>query len=386
MKNRSILLWLAIGIWSLGGCSAGGEEKKGNEKAMGKPPVAVEVTKVTATAITEGIDVVGTLVAKFGADVRSEYTGVVTEVYVTEWVKVKKGDPLAKLDTREIELAVQKAKAEVEVAKANRLQMEVGENRANREYERAEKLKEEGLITQQALDDARTERMAAEARIGAAKAQIQVAEEEVQRVLMRLTKTLIRSPMDGMVSLRGVNVGDFVGEMGAKAMFRIVNNRILEMTVMVPSMEMGSIRIGQPLTFSTDSSPGRVFSGKVMFINPVVNEADRSVKVVAEVDNTDGALKGGLFVKGRIETGQRNGVLRVPRTALLSWDVQGKKAELFVVEEGVAKRKAVRTEKVAEDMVEIASGLKAGDPVISRGGFNVKDGDKVNVTRINGEK
>jgi len=151
-------------------------------------------------------------------------------------------------------------------------------------------------------------------------------------------------------------------------------------------MEMGSIRIGQPLTFSTDSSPGRVFSGKVMFINPVVNEADRSVKVVAEVDNTDGALKGGLFVKGRIETGQRNGVLRVPRTALLSWDVQGKKAELFVVEEGVAKRKAVRTEKVAEDMVEIASGLKAGDPVISRGGFNVKDGDKVNVTRINGEK
>jgi membrane fusion protein, multidrug efflux system len=386
MKNRSSLLWFAVVIWGLAGCSAGGEEKKANDKTMGKPPVAVEVTKVTATEMTEGIEVVGTLGAKFGADVRSEYTGVVTDVYVTEWVKVKKGDPLAKLDTREIEVAVHKTKAEVEVAKANRLQMEVGENRATREYERAVKLKEEGLITQQALDDARTERMAAEARIGAAQAQIQVAEEEVQRVLMRLSKALIRSPMEGMVSLRGVNVGDFVGEMGAKAMFRIVDNRILEMTVMVPSMEMGSVRIGQPLTFSTDSIPGRIFSGKVMFINPVVNEADRSVKVVAEVDNTGGDLKGGLFVKGRIKTGQRSGVLRVPRTALLSWDVQGKKAELFVVKDGVARRKAIRTEKVAEDMVEIAGGLNAGDPVITRGGFNVKDGDKVNVTRVNGEK
>jgi RND family efflux transporter MFP subunit len=386
MKNKSILILFVILIWGLGGCSAVGEDKKANEKSKGRPPVAVEVTKVTATDVTEGIEVVGTLVAKFGADVRSEYTGMVTEVYVTEWVKVKKGDPLAKLDAREIEVALQKNRASVEVAKANLLQMEVGENRANREYERAMKLKEEGLITQQALDDAKTEKMAAGARIGAAKAQIRVAEEEVQQVMMRQTKTLIRSPMDGVVSLRNVNVGDFVGEMGAKSMFRIVDNRILEMTVMVPSPEMGSLRIGQPLTFSTDSIPGRVFTGKVMFINPVVNEADRSVKVVADVDNADGTLKGGLFVKGRIKTGQRTGVLRVPRMALLSWDVQGKKGELFVVKEGIAQRKTVRTERVVEDMAEISSGLTAGDQVITRGGFNVKDGDKVNVTRVNGEK
>ncbi len=123
-----------------------------------------------------------------------------------------------------------------------------------------------------------------------------------------------------------------------------------------------------------------------MFINPLVSEADRSVRVVAEVDNAGGTLKGGLFVKGRIKTGQRTGVLKVPRMALLSWDVQGKRGELFVVREGIAQRKTVHTDRVAEDMVEIGSGLMAGDQVITRGGFNVKDGDKVNVTRINGEK
>jgi multidrug efflux pump subunit AcrA (membrane-fusion protein) len=123
-----------------------------------------------------------------------------------------------------------------------------------------------------------------------------------------------------------------------------------------------------------------------MFMNPLVNEADRSVKVVAEVDNTDGTLKGGLFVKGRIKTGLRTGILKIPRMALLSWDVQGKRGELFIVREGIAQRKTVQTDRVAEDMVEINSGLTAGDQVITRGGFNVKDGDKVNVTRINGEK
>jgi RND family efflux transporter MFP subunit len=368
------------------GCSAVGEEKKAAEKAKGKPPVAVEATKVSAADVTEGIEVIGTLAAKFGADVRSEYTGIVTEVLVVEWVKVKKGDLLAKLDTREIQVALQKKKAEVEVAKANLLQMEVAESRANREYERALKLKEVGLITQQALDDAKTEKFAAGARIEAAKAQIRVTEEDVQQAQTRLSKTLIHSPMDGIVSLRNVNVGDFVGEMGAKPMFRIVDNRILDLTVTVPSGEMAFLRPGQLITFSTDAMPGKTFAGKVMFINPIVNEADRSIKVVAEVDNRDEQLKSGLFVTGRIKTGERRGVLKVPRSALLTWDVPGKKADLFVVQGNTARRRTVGTGALSGDRVEVTGGVENGDLVVTRGGFNVKDGDQVNVTRINGEK
>jgi RND family efflux transporter MFP subunit len=344
------------------------------------------VTKAAASEIVDGIDVVGSISSKFGADVKSEYTGIVTEVFVTEWVKVKKGDALAKLDTREIDVLFQKAKAAVEVARANLLQAEVAEHRANREYERALKLKEVGLITQQNLDDARTENEAAKARIEAAKAQLKVAEEDVQHAQTRLSKSMIRSPMDGMVSLRNVNVGDFVGEMGAKPMFRIVDNRILDLTVTVPSGEMAAVRVGLPLTFSTDALPKRVFTGKVMFINPTVNELDRSVKVVAEVENTAGQLKGGLYVKGRILTGKRTGVIKIPRAALLTWDVAAKKAEIFVVNEDIAHRQTARTGNIWADQVEITSGLAPGQLVITRGGFNVKDGDKVNVTRVNGEK
>jgi membrane fusion protein (multidrug efflux system) len=158
---------LLISLWE---CSAQSEEKRAGEKSAGKPPVAVEVTKATTSDVMDGIDVVGSLSPKFGADVRSEYTRIVTEVFVAEWVKVEKGDPLAKLDTREIDVLLQKARAAAEMAKANLLQAEVAEKRADREYDRALKLKEEGLITQQNLDDARTEKEAAQARIRAAQA------------------------------------------------------------------------------------------------------------------------------------------------------------------------------------------------------------------------
>jgi len=382
MGNALLLAFLL----SFYGCSATGEEKKQNEKAAQRPAVAVEVTKVAATNITEGIEVIGTLAAKFGADVKSEYTGIVAEVYVTEWVRVERGTPLARLDTREGELLLKKTQTAVEIARANLMQAEVAANRANREYERARKLKEEGLITQQNLDDALTEKEASVVRISAAKGQLKAAEEEVEYVQTRLSKAIIRSPREGVVSWRNVNVGDYVGEMGAKPMFRIVDNRVLELTVTVPSMELGAVRVGQPLSFTTDAIPGTTFAGKVMFINPVVNEADRSAKVVAEVENPAEQLKGGLFVKGRILTGNRTGVIKIPRAALLTWDVAGKKAEIFVVKGDGAQRRMVRTGNVSGDQVEIASNLATGDLVITRGGFNVKDGDKVNVTRINGEK
>jgi RND family efflux transporter MFP subunit len=191
--------------------------------------------------------------------------------------------------------------------------------------------------------------------------------------------------MDGVVSSRGVNVGDLVGEIGSgKVMFRIIDPRILELTVSVPSTNMGSVHVGQSLSFSTDAIPGRSFTGKVMFINPLVNEADRSVKVVAEVENLSEQLKGGLFVKGRIITGKRSGVFRVPRTALVSWDIAAKQGDLFVVSGETAGRRTVRTGSIMGDFVEITSGLSLGEPVVTRGGFNLKDGDRVEVTQAHG--
>jgi membrane fusion protein, multidrug efflux system len=388
MKGRflfmAVLATLWVGCW---GCSKGKDNVPAVEKAASRSPAAVEITKVQARDLTEGIEVVGALTPKFEARIRSEYAGIVSEVYVTEWLRVKKGIPLAKLDSREIEAALQKAQAAVEIARANVLQAEVAGNRAERELNRAQNLKAAGLITQQNMDDALTEKTAAGARLSAAQAQLLASEKELNQVKTRLAKAVIHAPLDGVVSARNVNVGDLVGEPGAtRLMFEIVDNRLLYLTVTVPSLEMDRLQLGQTLTFSTDVYPGKNFSGKVKFINPAVNEADRSVKVIAEVPNVPEVLKSGLFVKGRIITGHRQNVLQIPKTALLSWDVAGKKGEVFVVQANKSFRKAIQTGSLSGDWVEVVSGLQSGEGVITRGGFNVKDGDAVKVVVQNGGK
>ncbi|MHB8764893.1 MAG: efflux RND transporter periplasmic adaptor subunit, partial [Deferrisomatales bacterium] len=138
-------------------------------------------------------------------------------------------------------------------------------------------------------------------------------------------------------------------------------------------------RAGQRLTFATDALPGETFTGTVLHLNPGADPGDRSVRVTAEVPNPDGRLRGGLFVTGRIRTASRPQVLQVPRSALVAWDAAAGTAEVFVVEGGVARRRAVATGAAQGDRVEVAEGLDAGTPVVTRGGFNLKDGDRVTV-------
>lgn len=366
------------------GCSAEGKNGRQGKPSAGRPPVAVEATRAEPAEVAAEIVVVGTLSPKYDALVKSEFGGTVTEVYVTEWVRVKKGDPLARVDSREAEAVGKRAEASLAMARAALLEAEAADRRADRELERALHLKEAGLVTQQNLDDARTQKEAASARVSAARAQILAAEEDLRQTRTRISKAVIRAPFDGIVAGRMINVGEVVGEM-QKELFRVVDNRLLDLTVSVPSGEMGALRAGQPLTFATDAFPGKSFTGKVKFINPAVGEADRSVKVVAEVRNEPELLKGGLFVTGRIVTGKRTAVLQAPRNSLLSWDVGGRKASLFVVADNVARLRQVETGAVSGDRVEIVSGLSAGETVITRGGFTVRDGDRVNVTRVNGE-
>jgi RND family efflux transporter MFP subunit len=376
--NRRFALGAAVLAAFLSGAGCSTKEGVDSTKAApaGKPAVSVDASIVAAGDVVEGIEVTGSLSPKHQAEMKSEYGGVVAHVYVNDWAKVRKGDPLLKVDTREGEVLLLKAKAALQMAKAGQLEAEAAVARADREYDRAIKLQESGLLTRQGMDDARTQKEAASARIAAATAQVAVAGEDVAQATTRLSKAVIRSPFDGTVAERLVSAGDLVGEM-QKVVFRLVDNRLLELTVSVPSKEMAALRVGQRVRFSTDAFPGREFDGKVAHINPSVSPGDRSVRVIAEVPNVPEVLKGGLFVKGRIETGVRKGVVLIPRTALLSWNVAARKGEVFVVDNSVARRRGVTTGAVQGDRVEIPSGVRSGERVVTRGAFLLSDGDAV---------
>jgi RND family efflux transporter MFP subunit len=329
-----------------------------------RPPVAVTVVTAATASLTESIEVVGSLEPKFWVDVKSEVTGTVTEVFVTEWVAVKRGAPLARLDTTETEAGIEALKAAVAQAR-------IAEARAKREYDRAQQLKEYGLITPQNYDEAKTAVEASESSTSATLAQVRAAEA-------RLAKSLLKAPMDGVVALRTVNVGDRLENMGNNTpAFRIVDNRLLDLTVSVPATRLSKVKVGQPLEFTTDAAPGRTFRGKVMFINPALDEASRSARVIAEVPNTEGLLRGGSFAKGRIVVAERPDVLQVPREALLNWDLERRTADVFVVNGAAADRRAVQVGMTTSGGVEVLSGLTPGDRVVVRGGFALRPGDKV---------
>lgn len=367
MRLRAVMLVGVVAVAAAGswGCSA---KTEGNEST--RPAVAVEVATVSATDLEQAIEVVGSLAPKFSVEVKSEVTATVAEVAVTEWVTVRKGQPLARLDSRE-------ADATLATAKAYLAQAIAGEQAAVRELERVGKLKAYGLATAQNLDDARTAREAATAATEAARAQVRAAETY-------LSKTIIVSPMDGVVAYRGVSAGDRVENMGGGPMFKLVDNRVLDLTVTVPSTRSGAVKVGQPLRFFVDAQPGRRFEGQVRFINPAIDPASRTVSVTAEVRNDGSELRGGQFVKGRIVLGTRQGVLTVPRLALVTQDVARGTGELYVTAGASVERRSVTLGAGIDDSIEVVSGVSAGEQVVTRGGFNVRPGDPIKIVTPEG--
>jgi len=278
---------------------------------------------------------------------------------------------------------VNRAGAAVEMARADLLQARAALARAQRELARLEELKASGLATRQSLEEAQTEREVAAARVEAAAAQLRSADFDNELVHTRFAKTVITAPIDGVIAQRGVNVGDLVGEAGSnRVLFRLVDNRLLDLKVTVPAGHAGGLKPGMPLTFTTAGFPERVFEGRITYINPSVNSVDRSLQVLAEVPNDPVVLRDGMFVEGQILFRERAGVLQVPRGAMVSWEMESGKGTIFVVEGGIAKLRPVRTGSVAQERLEIVEGLAAGDEVISGGGFNVRDGFAVQARNV----
>lgn len=257
-----------------------------------------------------------------------------------------------------------------------------GALRADREYARLSKLTEFGFVTQQSLNEAGTESFAARSRRSAAEAQLSVAKMELAQARAHEEKGILTAPISGVIAFQGGHVGDYAGGEGGDSapLFRIVDNRLLNLMVRVPSSEMSRLRIGQQVQFSVDSFPYRVFSGTVRTINPEITATDRSVRVLAEIDNDPEVLKGGLFAKGTLIVNQRKGVMTLPRQALRVWDTATSKAEVLVIDGDRVKLRPIATGTSDGGRVEIVSGLKLKEKVVVRGGFNLKDGDPITLT------
>jgi membrane fusion protein (multidrug efflux system) len=314
----------------------------------GKPPAAMAV-KVVAAKLAPATDeaiAVGTLRADESVTIRPEIAGRIAEISFDEGASVKKGALLARLDQAELAavLASSSAQAKLDAQRT----------------ERAEDLHRKGFISQQALDESRS---------NLARSKAKQSEDEA-----RLAKTEIHAPFAGVAGLRQVSLGAFVA--AGTDIARLEKIDQLKLDFRVPEAFLAKLRNGQQLKTQVDAYPGESFAGSIYAIEPAVDEATRTVQMRARVANPAFKLRPGMFGRVQLQLEVRENAIWIPEQAIVP---RGQESFVFRVAEGKAQLVKVQTGTRRVGEVEIRGGLAAGDLVVTEGTQRIGPGSPVTV-------
>src|SRR5215212_5104413 len=400
-----VLLAASVFVASCGGSKA--NVRKEEPTGTGQP-MPVEVT--TAAAIQRDLprffEATGSLAGDQQTDVAPQTSGKVVAVGVEIGSYVKRGQMLVRLDDAELKLRVAQVLTQVEQTKAAVRQAEekiglrsgqafdpnrvaevsaakVSLDLAERNFRRAEKLIESGDVSRSFYDQQRAQRdqlkeqyevAVAQARqnyAGVQVARTNVANAESALALARknLSYAVIPSPIDGFVSERTADLGEYVSPQQKVA--TVVRINPLRVRIDIPEQAIPEVKIGQSVSAATSAWPDRNFSGRVARIAPNVSAQSRTLTVEAEIDNTGGALKPGQFATVRILEPRTEAAVLVPARAV---STQAGVSRVFVIKNGHAEQRLVQTGQTEGDLIEVKSGVAADEQVATGNLEQLSDG------------
>ncbi|MBI4659310.1 MAG: efflux RND transporter periplasmic adaptor subunit [Verrucomicrobia bacterium] len=266
---------------------------------------------VTATGALQPVNTV---------DVGAEISGRIEKVPADFNLRVKKGDPLAEIDPRNLRAQVERSAASLEAAEASLKQAGATLLEARQSAARAEQLAASKLISDQELDAARATLDRAEASVASANAQVTVSRALLNADRTNLEKAVIRSPIDGVVLARKVEPGQTVAaSFQTPVLFKLAEDLSrMKLLVNVDEADVGVVKEGQTATFSVDAFPNREFPARITSLRnePQTVQGVVSYEAVLSVDNSDGLLRPGMTATATITTEMRSDVLLVPNAAL----------------------------------------------------------------------
>ncbi|MGA2317285.1 MAG: efflux RND transporter periplasmic adaptor subunit [Thermodesulfobacteriota bacterium] len=287
------------------------------------------------------ISATGTVEPEAAVDVGAQVAGVIIAFGKDKHGKdinwgsvVEEGMVLAKIDDSLYAAAVETAKAQFQQAVANKisadanvLQMKAKLLQAQADWNRAQKLGPSDALSQSAYDQyqanyevAKANLAAAEAAVEQAKATVAQAKASLTTAQINLDYCTVKSPVKGVIVDRRVNIGQtVVSSLSAPSLFLIARDlKRIQVWVSVNEADIGSISKGQPVTFTVDAYPGRVFQGQVGQVRLNATMTQNVVTYTVEVDtnNDDGKLLPYLTANAQFKIGRRQGVLLVPNAAL----------------------------------------------------------------------
>ncbi|MDQ3997263.1 MAG: efflux RND transporter periplasmic adaptor subunit [Gemmatimonadota bacterium] len=347
MRGSSRRRWIGVAasvLLALAGVTAVAKARNGGADAAqagggagdvaAMPPMPVDAATAQYQTLTDAVRATGRIEATAAVELRPDEQGRVTAVLFREGQHVVRGTPLIKIDDAMLRAQVERAVADRDLA--------------NQQLERVRRLR-----SQNAAAAADLERAEAAARSAAA---------SVAVLALQIERTTVRAPFSGVVGQRFMSVGDYATPATRLLTLQTVDPQ--RAVIEVPERHAVRLREGQTVEFTVAAVPGRVFRAQVDFIDPVVQNELRTIVVKARAPNPDRVLRPGMFVEARLATATRSNAVVVPEDAVQPLRTAN---VVWAVANGKASRRVVQLGTRSQGVVEVVSGVRAGEQVVVGG-------------------
>jgi len=386
-KRTTLLIFMAAAL--CGGCRKSANTSPPLASAQSTPAVQSAADKAIETEVVASAPIAGVVSATGKILVPEDRTAVIgpvnagriVKLYAGQGSRVRKGQKLADLESADIDQAEAdylKALADAENARrSSAAEIKL----AQQTYDRTKSLYEKTIVpgknVQSAEHDLEVAKATAENNAASTKATLTAARRHL--LILGLSDSAIdalskksglgatfslNAPIDGVVIERNATIGATVGT--DASVFKIIDISRVWADANVFEKDLPRVRVGQVVKLTVTAFPGSTFSGKIIFINSVVDPDSRTVKVRTEVPNPDGRLKPDMFANVEIITDVKSTAVSVPQSAVL--DDGGKKI-VFIADGKNYKQRQVQLGIQNGDRIEIIDGLNAGDRVVIKGNY-----------------
>jgi len=364
--SKSIIITLAAAGLFWAGCSSSEAPKEPGKKAVAPVAPAVPTTfKLTKGSLHTELKVPSELTAYRAVDIYAKVNSYVKSLTVDVGSEVKKGQVLATLEAPEL---VQQLAAAQSKYKAQQAIYE----QSNATYERVlDASKTPGTISKNDVDIASAKRNSDLAQMEAAKADYEATSTIAQYLV-------IRAPFDGVISVRNVNLGAYIGPAGKGSelpIFTLQEQTHLRLVIEVPEAYKSFIKLNDMVKFTVKAFPDQVFSAKIARRAGVMDKTLRSEHIELDVTNNDGKLSPGMVAEAVIGLDAGANAFVVPKFAVVN-STEG----VFMIEDSanIAKRVPVRLGRLTDSLAEVfGNGLKESASYLTKGSEEIKNGATV---------
>lgn len=348
---RGLLIVLLVILVLFAGLFGWRKARTAGPAPAAPPPTLVSAMTVQPQSVPVWLESVGSLQAVNQVTLAPEVAGRIVAIRFEGGAQVGKGAVLIQLDDRP-----ERADRTAAIARADFTRVQL---------DRSKRLMPTGFEPRQTTDQRRAEHDQAVAAV----AQLDA----------RIAQKQVRAPFAGELGLRRVNPGQYLNPGDPVATLTALDRLFVNFTV--PQQDFGKLRVGGPVQVSADAFPGRVFQATVNAIEPLVGSDTRNVSVQAVMPNPGAVLRPGMYVTTRLELPPQPDALVVPATAI---QTSASGDSVVLVRGGKAHPAPVQAGRRLGDKVVIASGVKAGDVVVTDGQLRVQPGAPVKIATQGG--